>query len=376
MKHAKTISVLLCLVLLAVLLPMTALAEDPSWALLVDGHPVRESNKDDVLKNGVFSFCIREVKVGESYRSIGYLIIHGDYTAKNDGPLIENRKLNGLRIMADCPSKLTASGTVLSCGADTTLMGFAGLTLNSETGSCVEVYNGKKLTLHGVDLKANAAQAALTGSETGERLALAGSVLELDGGQGAILGFDGGIDLHETCTLREPDAAQLMNGALREGCELSDSAQDPEILRAARFSTYADLDEDGAVTVQDLLEFVVRVANDPDIIDSILNAFWYGSFDAYTIYDFDVNGRNGRGDFQFFIDRLFPDGAAHKIVLCSYEGSTGRFLSSFAFDRIGDVSLETLADFLMRKAQFRMFILGENNVPICQSALVDRTKPE
>ena len=378
MKHVRIISFLLCLVLLAGLLPATVRADDPDWALLVDGRPVRENNAGDILGNGIFSYFEREEKAREGYEVNKYLLIRGDYTAKNGGPLIENRSIAGLRIKVDCACTLTASGTVISAAADTTLMGFAGLTLKSETGACIEVRNGKKLTLHGVNLKADAKTVALSGSETGEELFFASSVAELHGEQQAIRGFNGSMVLHETSFVKQPENTYVANNEFHTQktliqVPLIDPVVNPtDVL----ISTYADRNDDDAVTVDDLLQFIVYVSNNTRILMALTMAYLGYPFETFEEYDFDLNGQNGRQDFQFFIDRLFPDGAVEKVILSAYNASTGQYLDSFMFKNITDLSLDAFGTFLMKKNEFRMFIIGENAVPLCQSTMIDRTNAE
>ena len=275
----------------------------------------------------------------------------------------------------DRASTLTAAGTVLSVGGDTTVMGFAGLTLRSENGSCIEVRDGYTLTLHGVDLKAEAHEYAISGSNTEEQLVIASSVLDLHSEQGAVRGFNGGIDLHVTCYYKEPDSAQIRDGAIKEKYNVLDPLHIPEILNELLIYTYADLDADGAVTIDDLLEFIVFVANDKAIM-AVIFLTLMGHPAVLEKYDFDLNGQNGRQDFQFFINRLFPDGTVYRVVLGAYDAESGQLLQFLAFQNIAEISLDELSNFVMEKNVFRMFIIDKNAVPLCKATSVDRSQAE
>lgn len=96
MKRVRLLSLLLCLVLLAGLIPVTARAEDEG-TLYVNGVAVTQENAGNILGNGVFSYVERI------------------------GP-----------------------DSVIRSYADVTVTGFAGLTLRSEEGNCIEIRNEKR----------------------------------------------------------------------------------------------------------------------------------------------------------------------------------------------------------------------------------------
>ncbi|MBQ7144574.1 MAG: hypothetical protein IJR65_05400 [Oscillospiraceae bacterium] len=99
MKRVRLLSLLLCLVLLAGLIPVTARAEDEG-TLYVNGVAVTQENAGDILGNGVFSYVEREERIGPD--------------------------------------------SVIRSYADVTVTGFAGLTLRSEEGNCIEIRNEKR----------------------------------------------------------------------------------------------------------------------------------------------------------------------------------------------------------------------------------------
>ena len=250
------------------------------------------------------------------------------------------------------------------------------MTLKSETGACIEVHDGKTLTLHGVDLKAEAKTVAISGSDTEESLLFAASIVSLHGEEEAIRGFNGSMALYDTCFVKAPEKTYVANNEFHNRLTLVDlPLVDPVVHPTdVLISTYADLDEDGVVTIDDLLEFILYVTGNTRIMIALTMAYLGYPAETFPEYDFDMNGQNGRQDFQFFIDRLFPDGAVQKVIISSYNAEDGHYLSSFIFKNISDTSLDALASYVMKNNEFRMFIIGENAVPLCKATSVDRSQ--
>ena len=359
MKRVRLLSLLLCLVLLAGLIPVTARAED-GGTLYVNGVAVTQENAGDILGNGVFSYVEREERIGPDSVICKYLLVRGSFAGTTDGPLIENR-IEGLNVWADEPSELTAAGTVIRSYADVTVTGFAGLTLRSEEGNCIEIRNGKKLMLDRLCLKAEAKNFVLAGADTAEELLIVASDLELTGGQGVAQAFSGGLTLHATCKITSPKNAVVRNNGIVY-FSFSDLAYIAP--NSVTVSATIDRDDNGVIDVEDFLAFIVYYSQ---TIHQLEMLFYVEK------YDLDLNGLCGRNDFQAFIDRLFPYDSLRWIVAGAYDHETGEFLGAFMFSKAYLRELDEYYFFFDRREEYRLIFIGEGNVPLCRETTIDRS---
>lgn len=379
MKRKQLVSLLLSLVLLAGLVPLTAHAEDPDWALLVDGVPVRESNCDDILGNGVFSYVQNEIVKDEGVQYERILYIRGDYTGQSGKPLIENRKLSGLTVWADAPSALTNAGTVILSHVDLTVTGFKGLTLTSENGSCVVMDSGAGLTLDCLRMKAVAKDVAVSGSGTSEKLDIGTSLLDLEGGSAAVRGFDGDLTMQKTSAYQEPTAAKIQGGAIVE-----DKVIAPAVLKKLRITTNADYDQDGEVEAEDLFQIILMLSYEfkelfqlidldnesniaqmlPELISSLGVAKSIRLLTLIPKYDFDRNKNPGRGDYQVLLDRIYAEGELQNVAVSVYDPDSDQCSGLFMFQRATDRSLKEYSNFFENVTDCRVFILGDGFVPL------------
>lgn len=168
---------------------------------MIDGKSVKDTNKDDILGNGAFSYN----------PATKTLSVKKNYTATDDGVLIWS-KIEGLtvRVCADVTLTTTFENRrVCFFSASTTFTGWGELTMRSKSGT---VYTTGDLIFD--NIRANIVSSegfALLGNSSGSKLIIRNSTLSISGIDRAVTNFGGGITL-EQCEVVSPEGAYVSYG--------------------------------------------------------------------------------------------------------------------------------------------------------------------
>jgi hypothetical protein len=174
---------------------------DQRYGLEINGIPVTDRNRDDILGDGTFS-----------YNVTGRLMIHRDYTQPDGIPYpVIYCSSSGICVQPLQPVTITAPGVCLAVANDSRAEGT--LTLRSTGGDAVTVADGAALRISNASLQVTGAQTAFLGSGSA-RLILEDAELQASGSLGAIRGFGGGIYTYGLVSLLRPEAGSISSGAV------------------------------------------------------------------------------------------------------------------------------------------------------------------
>lgn len=179
-----------------------------SYDLMIDGKSVNDTNKDDILGNGAFSYN----------PATKTLSVKKNYTATDDGTLIWS-KIEGLtvRVCADVTLTTTFENRkVCNFYASTTFTGWGELTMRSKSGT---VYTYGDLIFDNIRVNAFGGYFCLCGTNTSEnksKLIIRKSTLSVSGDYSAVQNFGGGITL-EQCEVVSPEGAYAYFGSFMVG---------------------------------------------------------------------------------------------------------------------------------------------------------------
>ncbi|MBQ9414319.1 MAG: choice-of-anchor J domain-containing protein [Clostridia bacterium] len=170
----------------------------------IDGTTVNDTNRMDVLGNGVFRF------IGDHT-----LLICGSYPASGDATCVIESKIDGLTVHTMIPSTINAAPTGMMFFGNTTITGDT-LTVNASYGCAVYARDSAEITVRDTNLNAYGTY-AITGANSGESLLVIHSTVRAEspaeGGLGAITDF-GDMTLLN-CEVETPTGGAFSNSALR-----------------------------------------------------------------------------------------------------------------------------------------------------------------
>ena len=194
------------------------------YDLWVDGKQVTSGNRDDILKDGSFTYDYVKNE----------LLIKGNFQQKDnpigysrnadDRPLIHS-KIADLTIRVDNDLELLGN---MILEADTTILGSGSLnihknlrwytTTDPDQGRIIYVTNGATLTIDGVGFDVTGGSRGIGGNYSGESLVVIHSNIHGNDYYGAVCGFTGGITLID-CKVTQPEGAVMKPDGIYDNSE-------------------------------------------------------------------------------------------------------------------------------------------------------------
>lgn len=182
----------------------TSLSAD-DYDLMIDGTYVTDTNKDDILGNGAFSYD----------PVTNTLSVKKSYTAKNNQRNLIWNRIEGLTVRVCADVTLTTSfenRRLFQLLKTTTFTGWGELTIRSKTDGTA--YCSENLIFDNIRANIVCSEGiALIGNASDSKLIIRNSTLSVSGGGGrcAVANFHGGITL-EQCEVVSPEGASASYG--------------------------------------------------------------------------------------------------------------------------------------------------------------------
>ncbi len=171
-----------------------------NYSIFVDGKTVTQSNCDDILGNGLFSYDPESM----------VLHVKGSYETTREN-VIENRTY-GLTISIDADAELKSADTAILLDNNTTLTGNHRLSLLSEKKG-IEVTTNSQLVVDNANLYVSGKYGLSGKAGKNSKLLIKNARVEIEASMRAIYDFEGGIEL-ESCQIALPEGGYVNNSEI------------------------------------------------------------------------------------------------------------------------------------------------------------------
>lgn len=171
-----------------------------NYSIFVDGKTVTQSNCDDILGNGLFSYDPESM----------VLHVKGSYETTREN-VIENRTY-GLTISVDADAGLKSADTAILLDNNTTLTGNHRLSLLSEKKG-IEVTTNSQLVVDNANLYVSGKYGLSGKAGKNSKLLIKNARVEIEASMRAIYDFEGGIEL-ESCQIALPEGGYVNNSEI------------------------------------------------------------------------------------------------------------------------------------------------------------------